>query len=293
MKGKVIYSSGGNYKVLANGVSYFSKPLGIFRKNNTKILVGDCVELTINENKEGLKEINTITNLYERNNEFIRPNISNIDFSMILTSIEEPKFNDYYLDKLITIFNLKNVKPILIFTKSDLAKNDDHLKIIKEYERCGFKIFITKKQISEKQKGIIKEFIKNKFIVITGQTGVGKSTFLNNLNSNLHLKTGEISKSLGRGKHTTRHSEAFEIFEDTFLIDTPGFSSLDLSKFNERDIFRKFLDFEKYVNDCKFTNCSHLTEENCGVKNQNYSERTWKNYKKILMEIKNGKRKMK
>jgi len=237
MIGRVIYSSGGNYKVLINNNVYNAKPLGIFRNDGIKILVGDMVQLEINQEKEGRDELNVITKLLERKNEFLRPNISNVDLAILVTSINEPKLNDYYLDKLITIFQSMSVTPILIFTKGDIGISDEYKKIINEYKNAGFKVIVTYgEKIDKIELDKLKKILEKKLSVITGQTGVGKSTFLNFLNGKFKLKTGEISKSLGRGKHTTRHSEAFEIFPNSYIVDTPGFSSLDVGDLDEDTI---------------------------------------------------------
>ncbi len=285
MKGRVVFSSGGNYKVLSNGETYDCKPLGKFRNEKIKILVGDIVELEVNEDKEGLEEINIITELYERKNEFIRPNISNVDNAILVTSIVEPKLNDYYLDKLITIFNSRSVEPILVFTKKDLDTNNEYDHIINEYVDNGFKVLVTNMSISKEQKVLLEGWTKDKLSVITGQTGVGKSTLLNNINDSFNLKTGEISKALGRGKHTTRHSEAFEIFEGSFIIDTPGFSSLEVTDLSKEDISWNFFNFERNAGECKFNNCLHISEKNCKIKENDYSERVINNYKKLLEEV--------
>ena len=288
MNGTVIYSSGGNYKVLVDKKIYRAKPLGIFKNDKIKILVGDKVQIQINENKEGLKEINIITKLYERKNVFDRPNISNIDYAIIVTSIVEPEINDYYLDKLITIFQSRKVEPIIIFSKKDLSK-DKHSNIIDEYKDAGFKVLCTSLKITKDQKDILYDWIKDKVSVITGQTGVGKSTFINNINGSFNLHTQEISKALGRGKHTTRHSEVFEVFDNSYIIDTPGFSSLEDRKITKEVLSWNFFNFEKYANDCKYNNCFHISETKCKIKEIGYSERTMKNYKKLFKEISNIK----
>ncbi len=288
MTGRVIYSSGGNYKVLVGKKTYDCKPLGKFRNEKIKILVGDIVTIEINEDKVGLQEINVITELEERKNQFVRPNISNVDNAILVTSIVEPELNDFYLDKLITIFNSKLVEPILVFTKKDLCDFSKYESIIDEYKNAGFKVLITDTVITEEQKSILEGWIKNKLSVITGQTGVGKSTLLNNINNKFNLATGEISKALGRGKHTTRHSEAFEIFEDSYIVDTPGFSSLELGSIDKEEIAKGFLDFGNYAGECKFRNCLHLSEISCKIKERDYSDRVITNYKKLLEEVKDG-----
>ncbi len=289
MTGKVIYSSGGNYKVLSEDKTYFCKPLGKFRNEKIKILVGDIVDIEVNEDKEGLEEINVITKLHNRKNEFVRPNISNVDYAILVTSIKEPKLNDYYLDKLITIFQSRDIEPILLFTKKDLGVDEEIKESIDEYINEGYKVLVTSGEITEEQKNKLQSWLINKFSVITGQTGVGKSTLLNNLKKDLNLETGEISTALGRGKHTTRHSEAFEIFENSYVVDTPGFSSLEINDLDKELIYWNFFSFDKYADKCKFKNCSHIKEEECEVKKQNYSQRTMKNYEKLLLEVNNGK----
>ncbi len=285
MIGRVIYSSGGNYRVLTEDKTYDCKPIGKFRNEKIKILVGDIVEIQVNEDKEGLEEINTITKLEDRKNEFVRPNISNVDNAILVTSITEPKLNDFYLDKLITIFNSRGVEPILVFTKKDLKHNEEDIATIKDYEEAGFKVLVTNTVINDEQKEKLHKWTINKLTVITGQTGVGKSTLLNNINSSFNLATGEISKALGRGKHTTRHSEAFEIFPKSFIIDTPGFSSLEINDLTKQDISWNFFNFEDKAKKCKFNNCLHLSEIDCEVKREEYSERTMTNYKKLLEEV--------
>ena len=286
MKGRVIFSSGGNYKVLVGSKIYFAKPLGIFRKDNVIILVGDIVEVEVNENKEGLKELNIITKLFERRNEFIRPSISNIDHAILVTSINEPSLNHYYLDKLITIFQSRSVEPILVFTKKDLGMENNFVKIIKEYENAGYKLIITDGKLSNKNEELLSIWTRDKISVITGQTGVGKSTLLNLINSKFNIKTQEISKALGRGKHTTRHSEIFEAFPNSFIIDTPGFSSLEITELSKNQVSWNFFDFEKFAKKCKFNNCLHLLEPGCNVNTNSFSKRTFDNYKKLLGELK-------
>ncbi len=290
MVGRVVYSSGGNYKVLSNGNVYFAKPLGKFRNDNIKILVGDIVDVQINEDKKGLQELNVITKLHKRKNSFVRPNISNIDNAILVTSINEPDLNDYYLDKLITIFQSKNVEPIIIFTKADLGISKEYKNIINEYINADFKVLVTDMNLSKNNLKKLKTWTKDKLSVITGQTGVGKTTLINLINSNFKLKTQKISKALGRGKHTTRHAEAFEVFDNSFLIDTPGFSSLEISGVDKNEIYKSFFDFNNFYSKCKFNDCSHINEPNCEIKNiYSQDSRIMKNYTKLIKEKNNEK----
>lgn len=276
MKGRIIYSSGGNYKVKTKLGTFNAKPLGLFRKNNTKLIVGDFVDLKINSGDE----INVITKLYSRKNEFLRPNISNVDYAIITISINKPTLDDFMLDKLIAIFQIKNVEPILLFTKADLGISKKKKEIINEYIINGYKTIISKNKITDSSKSKLKKWLFNKLTVITGQSGVGKTNFIN-LITNLKLKTDKISESLGRGKNTTTHSEIFELFPNIYVIDTPGFSSFEFSEEEKKLLPHNFFNFEKHFYKCKFNNCKHLSEGDCEIKRIS-SQRILKNYKKIM-----------
>ncbi|NOQ50224.1 MAG: ribosome small subunit-dependent GTPase A [Mycoplasmataceae bacterium] len=290
IKGKVIFSSGGNYKVLAvDNEIYNAKPSGIFRKDKIKILVGDNIELEVNQNKVGLKELNVIRTLEPRTNIFVRPNVTNIDLAIIVTSINEPNLADYLLDKLITQFNLRCVTSILIFTKADLGISKENEQKIKEYQDSGFKTLISSNGINPQDLKQLEKWTRNKVSVLTGQTGVGKSTFINRLSPHFNIKTAAISIRLGRGKHTTRHLEIFTCFTSSYFIDTPGFSSFNVEDISRELLAWNFLDFEKYAPKCKYTNCSHINEQGCEILKQLDSEtisiRKYKNYLKLRKEI--------
>ncbi len=292
MKGQIIYSYAGNYKVKVGKEIYLAKPLGIFRNKKIKLIVGDFVELKLN-NIELKEQINSITELYDRKNSFIRPLISNVENVLIVTSAVEPILNDFYLDKLISIFQINDINPILIFTKIDLLnKNikefDEIVKNIQVYKDLNYDVFEFGNEIDELNKSKLYKIINNKFNVITGQTGVGKSTFLNYLNPKLNLKTDAISKNLGRGKHTTRHSEAFEIFKNCFVVDTPGFSSLDFSE-DITQLSKNFLNFEELSKKCKYNDCFHVNETDCYVK-EHTDKRKYENYLKLYNEVLNKKK---
>ncbi|RKX66906.1 MAG: ribosome small subunit-dependent GTPase A, partial [Tenericutes bacterium] len=201
-----------------------------------------------------------------------------------ITSVKEPKLNDIYLDKLITLFNSKNVEPIIIFTKIDLDPSGESNALIDEYSELGFKVFKSSMDNPVTLKEL-EPIIANSFVVITGQTGAGKSTLLNLLNPSLNLKTAEISKALGRGKHTTRHSEAHKFFGDTYIVDTPGFSSLEI-ELEPLVIAQNFLNFSKYIGKCRFNDCIHLDEAGCAMKLTPPSDRRIESYKHLLNGVK-------
>ena len=189
-----------------------------------------------------------------------RPPVSNVDTSYLITSLKEPDFSSALLDKLILISEYNHINPVIVFTKQDLLTKEEKEKIkpiLKYYQNLGYKVFLNN-QITE-----IEQTFKDKFCVFTGQSGAGKSTLINKINPKLNLKTNEISKALNRGKHTTRHTEALELFGG-LVADTPGFSALDLTVLSKEDIRNNFKEFSKF--ECKYRDCMHVKEDGCQVK---------------------------
>lgn len=255
MQGRIIKIISNDYTVLSNNQEYICKSRGLFRNQNIKPLVGDIVEFDENNNY--------ILNILPRKNSLIRPLVSNIDQALIVSNVK-PTFDTNLLDKLLCIIEFNNIKPIICFTKLDLL-NEIELKEINEYinyyKKIGYTVFIN----TEIDK--IKKIFKDKITVFTGQTGAGKSTLINKLDSNLNLETGEISKALGRGKHTTRHVELHKIY-DGLVADTPGFSNVSFIDMNKSDIRDNFIEFNEYKDKCKFRDCMHENEIVCEVKNK-------------------------
>lgn len=254
LKGRIIKNISNTYVVKVEDKEYKCTPRGKFRKEKLTPLVGDMVEIEENDNY--------ILKILPRKNELERPSISNIDCALIVTSIKEPNLSLNLLDKEICSIILANVTPVICFTKMDLALSGELNNIeqlIKYYESIGIKTFR-----SDKLKPL-KEYLKGKYIVLTGQTGAGKSSLINKLDPKKNILVGEISQALGRGRHTTRHTEFHQI-EDFYVADTPGFSSLDLSKYSEEMIRDSFLEFRDYT--CEYRDCRHLKEAKCGVKEQ-------------------------
>ena len=262
MRGQIIKISSDLYFVSYENKIYPCKCRGIFRKEHISPVVGDYVLFSI--------EKNIIEDILERKNIFDRPKVSNIDQAFLITSLVEPDFSLNLLDKFIVLMEINHVKPIICITKSDLVSNDelDKYKIIlKYYEDIGYQV------IYNTDLDIIKELIKDKTSVFTGQTGAGKSTLLNKLNPEWNLETGEISHALGRGKHTTRIVELFEIYGGK-VMDTPGFSALDLSKYSNREIRDAFVEFKMFP--CLYKDCSHTKEEECVVRKEVFSNNIMK-----------------
>lgn len=270
MEGLIVKNISDLYVVKSLDKYYNCKAKGIFRKNKIIPVVGDRVIFD--------KDKLIITNILDRKNLLERPLVSNIDQALIVMSTIRPDFSTYLIDKLILMSEYNNIKPIIIITKVDLEDNLN--EYLNYYESIGYKV-IKNNNLDE-----IKKLLKNNITVITGQSGVGKSTLLNKLDNNLSLKTNEISISLGRGKHTTRHTEMFEI-NDGYIIDTPGFSSLYLNM-DKESIKNNMKEFNKYT--CKYKDCMHINEDECEIKEQVKKgiilKSRYNNYVKFINEIK-------
>lgn len=257
--GTIIKGIGGFYYVEAADEIYECKARGVFRKEKLSPLVGDKVTISINENAE-----NTIDEIMPRKNALTRPPVVNIDNLIIVVSTVEPKPSTLVIDKLIAVAEHKNIEPIIVITKSDLASAQEIFDI---YTLAGFKTIIVS---NETKDGVdeVKAVLKDKISALTGNSGVGKTSLLNNLDETLALKTAQISKKLGRGRHTTRQAELYRVC-DGFVVDTPGFSSFEIDK---SDIILKdelaycFRDFSDYIEKCKFyPSCTHTADKGCAV----------------------------
>ena len=277
MKGQIIKISSDLCFVNCEDEIYPCKCRGIFRKEHITPVVGDYVLFS--------KEKLLIENILDRKNIFDRPKVSNIDQAFLITSLKLPDFSLNLLDKFIVLMEINNVEPIICITKSDLVDNDelkDIKGILKYYESIGYTV-VYNTEIDR-----IKDMLSNKTSVFTGQTGAGKSTLLNKLNPNWNLETGEVSLALGRGKHTTRVVELFEINHGK-VMDTPGFSSLEFKDYSKEQIKNAFVEFSLYP--CPFKDCNHTKESECCVKkevfNNNILESRYLNYLNFIGADKN------
>jgi len=254
MEGQIVKISSDLYFVSYENNVYPCKCRGIFRKEHITPVVGDYVLFS--------KEKSLIEKILPRKNSFERPKVSNIDQAFLITSLKLPDFSLNLLDKFIVLMEINHVKPIICITKEDLVDDKTLIKIkdiLKYYEDIGYTV-VYNTELSK-----IKELLKGKTSVFTGQTGAGKSTLLNKLNPNWNLETGEVSLALGRGRHTTRVVELFE-FLGGKVMDTPGFSSLEFKDYTKEDIKNAFIEFKKYP--CPFKDCNHTNEKECVVKRE-------------------------
>lgn len=280
MQGRIIKLISNKWTVSSNKVDYECSSIGKFRYQKISPLVGDIVEF---DDKDKI-----IRKILPRKNELIRPPVANIDQAIILVSCKEPNFSSNLLDKMLVVIEYNNIKPVICFTKYDLLTDTSEIdEITSYYKSIGYEVYINN-QISD-----IKEILNGKLSVLTGQTGVGKSSLLNSLKKDLNLATGEISKALGRGKHTTRHVELLQI-EDGLVADTPGFSSLDFINMDKKDIKDNFIEFYKNEDKCKYKDCIHIKEDGCYIKKLvlegKIRNTRYDNYKKFIESIEEKKR---
>lgn len=274
--GKIVKIVSNLYTVKVTNSLYECRARGKFRFDKITPLVGDIVEIDTKESY--------IINILERKNYLNRPQIANVDIGLIITSAKKPDLSYNLLDKQILVIKSRGIEPVICITKLDLLSFFKRLKFkknMKYYERIGFKVFYNDDLSS------LKKYLKNKIVVLTGQTGAGKSTLLNKLDKNLNLDTNPISESLGRGVHTTRHTEIHEI-DNIYFADTPGFSSLNLEDITKENIQIGFPEFDKYI--CDFKDCAHIDEKSCAVKDHvddhNILKSRYENYKLFYKELK-------
>ncbi|MEA0561569.1 ribosome small subunit-dependent GTPase A [Lysinibacillus irui] len=259
---------------------------GVFRNRGESPLVGDMVEYTMEtEGSDG-----TIQKILARQNELVRPPIANIDQGILVFSVKEPNFNTILLDRFLVVLESFHVHPIICLTKMDLLNPEERKELqqyIEDYQSMGYTVLQTYKD-EEELIGRLQPILKGKTTVLAGQSGVGKSTLLNTLIPDLNLKTGIISQSLGRGKHTTRHVELIEVC-DGLLADTPGFSSFDFDEIEKEELGACFPEMAKIADDCKFRGCLHLKEPKCAVKaaveTGDIRDYRYKHYKQFMQEI--------
>lgn len=258
LDGIIIKGIGGFYYVEAAGEIYECKARGVFRKSGIKPLAGDRVSISINDKAE-----NTIDEIYERKTVLPRPPVANVDRLFIVSSVCEPKPVFLIIDRLTALAATKGIEPVVVFTKNDLESADEYVEV---YRKAGIKTFAVS-CVSGEGVDAVKEELKNHISAFCGNTGVGKSSLLNAIDPELALKTGEISDKLGRGRHTTRHSELFKV-DGGYVADTPGFSSFETDETElilKDDLPYAFKEFEPYIGQCKFTSCLHMKDKGCRI----------------------------
>ena len=263
MQGRIVKGIAGFYyvHVVESGV-YECKAKGIFRKDGVKPLVGDNVEIEILDEKD--MEGN-ITQILPRKNELIRPAVANIDQALVVFAVTKPKPHFNLLDRFLVMMESREVPVILCFNKTDIAEDPEIAELKDIYEGCGYPLLFT----SAKQEQNIEELktvLQGKTTAIAGPSGVGKSSLINLLQSGVKMETGRISAKIERGRHTTRHSELIVLGEDSYIMDTPGFSSLYISDIDKESLKYCFPEFASCEGHCRFNGCDHVHEPGCAVK---------------------------
>lgn len=291
MQGKIIKGIAGFYYVHAGsrGV-YECKAKGIFRKEKIKPLVGDNVELEILDEAE--KEGN-IKAILERKSTLVRPAVANIEQALIVFAIVKPDPNFNLLDRFLIQMEQQNLPCIICFNKSDIASEKEQKELKAAYETCGYQVLFI--SVLEKEGiGELRRLLQGKTTTVAGPSGVGKSSLINCLYPQAGMETGEISTKIDRGKHTTRHSELFALDEETFILDTPGFSSLELFGVEKEALKEYYPEFSEYEKNCRFRGCAHISEPDCGVKaalaDGKISEVRYHNYTVLYKELKNRRK---
>lgn len=292
LKGKIIKGIAGFYYVHIPQADqiYECKAKGIFRNQKIKPLVGDDVEISICDQPAGK---GTITDILPRKNELIRPAVANIDQALVVFAAAEPNPNLNLLDRFLIMMQKQKVNTIVCFNKMDIVTNEEMSLLKETYERCGCDVLFTS-MLQQETVTLLRELIRGRTTVLAGPSGVGKSTFINLIQPNIKMETGGISEKIKRGKHTTRHSELIFVEQDTYIMDTPGFSSLYINEMEKEELKDYFVEFVEFEDGCRFIGCNHLNEPGCAVKealvNHQISSMRYENYVLLYEELKNQKR---
>ncbi len=288
MQGKIIKGIAGFYYVfVVEAGIYECKAKGVFRNRKMKPLVGDNVEITV------LDETNRKGNIIEilpRKNALIRPAVANIDMALVIFATAQPEPNLNLLDRFLCMMEYQKVPVTICFNKNDLIPDEERTYLKGIYTPAGYDVIFTSARENYNIEEL-KTLLKGKTTAVAGPSGVGKSSIINLLQSNVYMETGQISQKIERGKHTTRHSEIIPIIEDSYIMDTPGFSSMDVPGLEKEELTLCYPEFVEYEKNCRFYGCSHINEPDCGVKealalNQIHPIR-YENYKRIYEELKN------
>ncbi len=296
MRGRILKGIAGFYYVETIDLKvYECKAKGIFRKSGIKPIVGDNVEIEIidEDNRQG-----NLTDILPRKNCLYRPPVANVDQAVILFAIVKPDPNYNLLDRFLIMMRQQNLPVIICFNKQDIATEKEQKELHDAYEKCGYKVlFVSVKE--ERGLDELKALLKGKTSTLAGPSGVGKSSLLNKLVPDADMQIGELSRKIDRGKNTTRHSELFYVKElseggeDTFIIDTPGFTSLELRDVTADELMGYYPEFEQFEPSCRFGGCSHIAEPDCGVKAAleagELSNVRYDNYRIIYKDLKNAR----
>ena len=294
-QGRIIRGIGGFYYVLTkeNGV-YECKAKGIFRNRHIKPLVGDWVMISVLSEDE---KTGSIDEILPRKTELFRPAVANVDQAIVIFAAKDPETNLNLLDRFLIEMEKKEIPSIICFNKADLVSTDRMNQLVTIYEKAGYPVVYTsvKQEENGEDGGIrkLREYLLEKTSTVAGPSGVGKSSLTNLLQSNITMETGVVSEKIGRGRHTTRRAELIRLDKDSFMIDTPGFSSFSVDEMDANVIKKYYKEIRKEEHLCRFQGCAHIHEPDCGVKDAlnegRISRERYENYVLLYEECK-GKR---
>lgn len=291
MQGKIIKGIAGFYYVhTEKNHLYECKAKGSFRNQKIKPLVGDNVEIEILDEE---KKIGNIEKILPRVNQLVRPAVSNIDQALVIFAAAKPEPNFNLLDRFLISMAREGVETVICFNKIDIVSETEAEDLAKIYENSGCRVMFASVQ---EENGIdkIKDILRGKTTVLAGPSGVGKSSLINRLKPEAQMETGSISRKIERGRHTTRHSELFFLEEHTYIMDTPGFSSLYLGDMEKEELKAYFKEFAPYEEQCRFGGCSHVGERDCSVKDAlaegRISKTRYDNYVLLYQELKDRRK---
>lgn len=288
LKGQIRKALSGFYYVYADGETYQTRGRGNFRNRNITPLVGDEVLFESENLTDGY-----VLEILPRHNELVRPPVANVDLGVVVMSMVEPTFSFNLLDRFLVTLEYKDIQPVIYLTKLDLLDETQKQQVVtvkKIYEAIGYSVIASENEFGDKTTTELERFFPERLTVFMGQSGAGKSTLLNKISPKLQLATAEISESLGRGKHTTRHVELIPLY-DGLVADTPGFSAIDFLEMSAVELPKQFPEFVEASADCKFRECMHHKEPGCEVKKQveagTIAQSRYDDYLQFLMEIEN------
>lgn len=291
MTGKIIKGIAGFYYcIVPEGKVYECKAKGVFRNEKIKPLVGDNVEITVldEENAKG-----NIDKILPRENELIRPTVANVDGALVIFALKQPEPNLNLLDRFLIMMEQRELPCVICFNKEDIITAEEREEFRKIYAGTNYPVFFTS---AEKCTGVAElvEYMQGKTWVVAGPSGVGKSSLINRIQSNTVVQTGEISHKNERGKHTTRHSEIFPVNGDTYIMDTPGFTSLEVFSIEKEELRFYYPEFDEYEGKCKYIGCTHIHEPGClvrqAVSDGRINKIRYENYGVIYQELMNKRR---
>ena len=286
MTGRIVKGISGFYYVFVAGSGiYECKAKGAFRKQQIKPLVGDLVEIDV------LSEENHLGNVVEilpRKNALIRPAVANVDQALVIFATDSPKPNLNLLDRFLVMMAYQDVPVQICFNKEDLGADDEKQQLRGIYEKAGYPVHFTQATTGQGEAEIF-ALLQGKTTTVAGPSGVGKSSLINGLQDHTTMETGNISEKIGRGKHTTRHSELIPIAEDSFIMDTPGFSSMYVPEIEAGQLWEYFPEFVPHEPECRFQGCAHIGEPDCGIKEAlargEIAQSRYDNYKLLYEEL--------